>query len=117
MFGFSAPKNYTETKYITYDSPDKFEKKLTEFDEVGINVWLQVEPRNNNLVELAKIVFKQYGHLNIVKGFGIYLDWWFTGDEGEGNKLSDKDAKKVVDYIRTINPEYTVFLKIVIQNL
>ena len=111
MFGFPAPKGYSETEYITYDSTDKFEKILTKFDEVGINVWLQVEPGNNDLIELAKIVFKQYGHHSCVKGFGIDLEWWFTGDDGEGSKLSDKDAKKIVDYVRSINPEYTVFAK------
>ena len=111
MFGFPAPNGYSETEYITYDSTDKFEKILTKFDEVGINVWLQVEPGNNDLIELAKIVFKQYGHHSCVKGFGIDLKWWFTGDDGEGSKLSDKDAKKIVDYVRSINPEYTVFAK------
>ena len=111
MFGFPAPDGYSETKYITYDSKDKFEKILTKFDDVGINVWLQVEPGNNDLVELAKIVFKQYGHHKCVRGFGIDLEWWYPGDDGEGSKLPDKDAKRIVEYVRSINPEYTVFAK------
>ena len=111
MFGFPAPKGYSETKYIKYDDKDKFEKILTKFDEVGFNVWLQVEPGDNDLIELAEIVFKQYGHHTCVKGFGIDLEWWYRSDDGKGSKLSDKDAKKIVEYVRSINKEYTVFAK------
>lgn len=111
MFGFPAPKGYSETKYIKYDDKDKFEKILTKFDEVGFNVWLQVEPGDNDLIELAEIVFKQYGHHTCVKGFGIDLEWWYRGDDGKGSKLSDKDAKKIVEYVRSINKDYTVFAK------
>lgn len=110
-FGFPAPDGYSETEYIHYDSSDKFEKILTKFDEVGFNVWLQVEPGDNDLIDLAKIVFKQYGHHTCVKGYGIDLEWWYRRDDGKGSKLSDDYAKKVVDYIKSINPEYTVFAK------
>ena len=84
---------------------------MTKFDEEGISVWLQVEPGDNDLVTLAKIVFKQYGHHKCVQGFGIDLEWWYRRDDGAGKKLSDSDAKKVVDYVRSINPKYTVFAK------
>ena len=111
VFGFPAPEGYSSTEYIKYDSTDKFEKILTKFDEVGINVWLQVEPGNNDLVKIAKIVFKQYGHHSCVKGFGIDLEWWYRGDDGKGSKLSDDDAKEIVEYVKSINPKYTVFAK------
>ena len=110
-FGFPAPTGYSETDYIKYDSKDKFESILTKFDDVGINVWLQVEPGDNDIIDLAKIVFKQYGHHTCVKGFGIDLEWWYRGDDGKGSKLSDDYAKKVVKYIRGINSKYTVFAK------
>ena len=111
VFGFPAPEGYSETKSIKYSSKDKFEKILSKFDEEGINVWLQVEPGDNDLIELAKIVFKQYGHHTCVKGFGIDLEWWYRGEDGKGSKLSDENAKKVVNYVRSINPDYTVFAK------
>ena len=111
VFGFPAPSGYSSTKYIQYASKDKFEDILTKFDEVGFNVWLQVEPGDNDLIEIAKIVFKQYGHHTCVKGFGIDLEWWYRGDDGKGTKLSDENAKKIVNYVRSINPEYTVFAK------
>lgn len=111
VFGFPAPEGYSATEYIKYDSTDKFEKILTKFDKEGINVWLQVEPGNNDLIKLAKIVFKQYGHHSCVQGFGIDLEWWYRGDDGKGSKLSDDDAKEIVDYVRSINSKYTVFAK------
>ena len=111
IFRFPPPEGYSETSYIMYDSIDRFEKILTKFDQVGFNVWLQVEPGNNDLVKLAKIVFKRYGHHSCVKGFGIDLEWWYTGETGKGRKLTDDDAKKVVDYVRSINKKYTVFAK------
>ena len=111
IFGFPAKDGYSKTKYIQYDRTDKFENILTKFDEAGINVWLQVEPGDNDLIELAKIVFTQYGHHKCVKGFGIDLEWWYRRDDGRGKKLSDEDAKKVVKYIKSINSEYTVFAK------
>ena len=111
IFRFPPPSGYSDTSYIMYDSVDRFEKILTKFDEVGFNVWLQVEPGNNDLVKLATIVFKRYGHHSCIKGFGIDLEWWYTGETGSGKKLSDDDAKRIVDYVRSINPKYTVFAK------
>ncbi len=110
-FGFPAPAGYQATKYIKYQSTDRFEKILTKFDEEGFNVWLQVEPGDNDLVELAKIVFKKYGHHSCVKGFGIDLEWWYKSESSDGKKLSDSVARKVVNYVRSINPNYTVFAK------
>ena len=111
VFGFPAPDGYSETTYMKFGSKDLYEDILTKFDEEGINVWLQVEPGNNDLVKLAKIVFKQYKHHSCVKGFGIDLEWWYRGDDGKGSKISDDDAKAVVDYVRSVNSKYTVFVK------
>ena len=59
-----------------------------------------------------------------VKGFGIDVEWHkpkatkYTNDEGkekikydEGTKLSDATAKAVVEAVKSINPNYTVFAK------
>ena len=75
-FLFPAPDGYSETETIKYNSKDVFEKYLTRFDEEGFNVWLQVDPGINDLLELAEITFKQYGHHSCVKGFGVDLEWW-----------------------------------------
>lgn len=111
MFGFPAPKGYSETEYIKYDSKDKFESILTKFDEAGINAWLQVEPGNNDIIDIAKIVFKQYGHHSCIQGLGIDLEWWYRKETGKGKALTDEYAKKVVNYVRSVNSKYTVFAK------
>ncbi|OUM56651.1 carbohydrate-binding module family 18 protein, partial [Piromyces sp. E2] len=74
-FGFKKPKNQSETEYMKFGDNDLFEDILSTFDRNNVNVWLQVEPGNNDLVKLAKIVFDQYGHHSCVKGFGIDLEW------------------------------------------
>ena len=112
VFGFPKPSGAKSSKYIEYDDEDKYEKILKTFDNEGIKVWLQVEPGNNDLVELAKIVYKKYGKHKCVQGFGIDLEWWKPeGKGGKGSKISDKDAKKVVEYVRRQNSKHTVFIK------
>ena len=111
IFGFPAPNGYYETDHIMYYSKDIFENILTKFDQAGINAWLQVEPGDNDIITLAKIVFKQYGHHSCVKGFGIDLEWWYREGDGQGKKLTADYAQRVVNYVRSINPSYTVFAK------
>ena len=95
---------------------DFYEDYLTAMDKAGQAVWLQVEPGDADLVELAKEVMNHYKHHSCVKGFGIDVEWYEyrekAGDEeGDSTKLSDAAAKAVVDAVRAINPEYTVFVK------
>ena len=91
---------------------DRYESYLDECDKQGINVWLQVESGYADLVTLADIVMKHYGHHSCVKGFGIDVEWHkpIEGSD-EGTKLSDDDARKVLAKVRSYNPEYTVFVK------
>ncbi|OUM60810.1 carbohydrate-binding module family 18 protein [Piromyces sp. E2] len=110
-FGFPKPKGVSETEYLQFSSEDRFEAILSVFDKEGVNVWLQVEPGNNDLVTLAKIVFNQYGHHSCVQGFGIDLEWWYRYDTGKGKPLDDIDARKIVEYVTNINSKYTVFAK------
>jgi len=111
-FQFKKPQGVSNSSYIYYSDYDAFEDILTAFDKENFNVWLQVEPGNNDLKNLAYITFKQYGHHSCVKGFGIDLEWWYSQcDECDGKALSDSDAESLVTYIRSINPNYTVFAK------
>ncbi|OUM65015.1 carbohydrate-binding module family 18 protein [Piromyces sp. E2] len=110
-FGFPKPSGVSKTEYIEFSSKDKFEDILKVFDKNGINVWLQVEPGDNDLVTIAKIVFNQYGHHSCVQGFGIDLEWWHKNDTGKGRQLSDDDAERIVRYVRSVNGKYTVFAK------
>ncbi|OUM60605.1 carbohydrate-binding module family 18 protein [Piromyces sp. E2] len=110
-FGFKKPSDISDYKYINYSDDDLFEDILTAFDNKKFNVWLQVEPGNNDLTTLANIVFKKYGHHSCVKGFGVDLEWWYRGYDFKGKALSDLEAKRIVEYVRGFNENYTVLVK------
>ena len=91
---------------------DRYESYLDKCDELGIDVWLQVEPGYADLVTLADIVMKQYSHHSCVKGFGIDVEW-HKPIEGrdEGTRLTNSDARKVLAKVQSYNKDYTVFVK------
>ena len=99
---------------------DFYEDYLTALDNCGYSVWLQVEPGNADLVELAKEVMNHYKHHSCVKGFGIDVEWYKRADNRNGMKLCSyyKDgayepntASKVLSAVKAINSNYTVFVK------
>ena len=94
---------------------DFYEDYLTALDNAGYSVWLQVEPGDANLVELAKEVMNHYKHHSSVKGFGIDVEWYKRADNKDGMKLN-KDgepntASNVLSAVKAINKNYTVFVK------
>ena len=106
---FPVTGNYN---YIEGSKTDKYESYLDKCDELGIDVWLQVEPGYGDLVTLADLVMKRYSHHSCVKGFGIDVEWHKPIDgSDEGTPLSTADAKRVLAKVREYNPEYTVFVK------
>jgi len=91
---------------------DKYESYLDKCDELGIDVWLQVEPGYADLVTLADLVMSRYSHHKCVKGFGIDVEWHKPVEGSDyGTKLSNNDAKKVLTKVRNYNQNYTVFVK------
>ena len=128
VIGGRCSLEFPLSKKITYaygrdeddDNPDFYEDYLTAMDKAGMAVWLQVEPGDADLVELATEIMNRYKHHTCVKGFGIDVEWYEYRAklDKDGNpydetstKLSDLTAKAVVDAVRAINPEYTVFVK------
>ena len=98
------------------DDSDFYDAYLTVLDQAGYSVWLQVEPGDADLVELATEVMNHYKKHPCVKGFGIDVEWYKYRKaagvyEGDSAKLTDSEAKKVLAAVRAINPEYTVFVK------
>jgi hypothetical protein len=111
-FGFPAPSGYSSTSVMKFGDKDKFEDILNKFDKEDVNVWLQVEPGDNDLITLSDIVFKKYGHHSCVQGFGVDLEWWYRqGDHHPGKAIDDSTAEKLVKHIRSKNSKYTVFIK------
>ncbi|OUM58955.1 carbohydrate-binding module family 18 protein [Piromyces sp. E2] len=111
---FQFPKPSSISSYsnnIQFIKKDKYESFLSACDQNNINVWLQVEPGSNDLVELAKITLDRYKHHSSVKGFGIDLEWWYRVNSSDGKRISDNEAKRVVNAVRAYNSNYTVFVK------
>ncbi|OUM62967.1 hypothetical protein PIROE2DRAFT_10595 [Piromyces sp. E2] len=111
VFGFNQPKNTANLSNVRFNSQDKFSSILNQCDKKGINVWLVVEPGNNKLTDLAKIVLDQYGNHKSVQGFGVDLEWWNRNSNSNGTKLSNAEAEKVVTYIQGRNRNYTLVVK------
>jgi len=111
-FKFPQPENVPGGLNVIFNEKDHFEDYLKKFDELEIDVWLQVEPGHNNLVDLAKVLLDKYGHHSCVKGFGIDVEWYYRSNiDYKGRKLTDKEIMDVVDVVHSKNPNYTIFVK------
>lgn len=113
-FHFPKPSNVPSGMNVKFSSEESYEKLLTMCDNQNYSVWLQVEPGNNDLAELAKIVLNKYKHHPSVKGFGIDCEWYHPNNQGSASRgypLDDATAAKVVKAARSINKDYTVFAK------
>ncbi|OUM66064.1 carbohydrate-binding module family 18 protein [Piromyces sp. E2] len=119
VFQFPKPtkrynkKYYEDLDNINFIDSDRYESFLKRCDERGYNVWLQVEPGENDLVQLAHIALDRYGDHPSVKGFGIDCEWWYReyNSEKHGKPLSDREAERVVKAVRERNSSYTVYAK------
>ena len=111
-----------DIEHVIGSDVDMYEDYLTAMDNAGYSVWLQVEPAEADLVELAKEVLNHYKHHPCVKGLGIDVEWykWRTREvEGKSGKrlrnfgevLETSEAKKVLKAVQAINKDYTVFVK------
>ena len=105
------PTSHSITR-VNSSEEDFYEAYLDAFDEAGYEVWLQVEPGEADLVELATEVMNHYKHHSCVKGFGIDVEWHKTeGTNGYGVKLDNETAASVLEAVRAVDPSYTVFVK------
>lgn len=107
---------------IRFSGKDKHERFLSYFDEVGIKVFLQVEPGAADVNTLIDIIMKKYGHHKSVIGFGVDLEWYSPdkkrGMNGETfvSPLTDEIAMSWDATMKSYNPEYRMFLKHWIHN-
>ena len=107
--GFPLSKKIDNT-YGT--KTDFYEDYLSAMDAAGYSVWLQVEPGDADIVELATEVMNHYKHHSCVKGFGIDVEWYKPeGTDGYGTKLDQETADSVLTAVKAINKNYTVFVK------
>jgi hypothetical protein len=106
-----TPDGQTDTSLVFLDY-DKHEVYLQHFDSTGIKVFLQVEPANASMIRLIDLVLNRYKHHPCVIGFGIDVEWFREAENPEwGVKVSDDSAKAWEQQVKSINPDYKLFLK------
>lgn len=96
---------------IHFSMKDRNEEALTLFDQMGAQVWLQVEPGNAPVEELIRIVLEKYAQHPSVIGVGVDVEWYKSTDKPEGERVSDADTRLWRDTARAFNPTYRLFLK------
>ncbi len=102
--------------YVYFIGSDYNESYLTLFDLKGIKVWLQVEPGAANIDTLIHIVLNKYKHHSCIAGFGIDVEWYNTQSNSGGQKVTDIEAKRWEKKVKSIDSNYTLFLKHYGQN-
>jgi len=99
------------------DSYDKHEPYLTEFDRIGVKVFLQVEAGMADMKTLMKLVLDRYGKHTCVAGFGADIEWYPSTGETNGDpaginrKLTNEELAEWDALVKSYNPNYRVFVK------
>lgn len=101
----------TDERYIYFTSVDKNEELLTLFDDMGGQVWLQVEPGQASVEALIHILLDRYGHHPSVIGIGVDVEWYGSSGSPEGTPVTDEVAQAWVTAVRAHGDHYKLFLK------
>jgi len=116
----SNPEGYTllnfpnpgvSLSHVYFSGKDENEAWLEHFDTTGVMIWLQIEPGGADIDTLISIVLNRYSHHSCVAGFGVDVEWYQTYDYSGGKKVSNADAQRWEEKVRSVNPEYSLFLK------
>ncbi|HPN36816.1 MAG TPA: T9SS type A sorting domain-containing protein [Melioribacteraceae bacterium] len=97
--------------YVYFINSDYNETYLNLFDQKGIKVYLQVEPGAAKIDTLIHIVLNKYKHHPCVVGFGIDVEWYNTHLLSGGQKVTDIEARRWENKVKSIDSNYTLFLK------
>lgn len=119
---FSKPSGVSSSSILKFKNNDSYCDKLMTFcNNNNIDVWLQVEPGDNDPIKLAQIVLNRFKSNKCVVGFGLDNEWWKRhsvhkkGSDGKqhpmGRKLKDQEAADLVTAVRNIKSSYRVFAK------
>ncbi len=109
--GLNFPSDGKEYPYISFAEKDENEEYLSYFDNLGINVFLQVEPGDADIPTLINLMLKRYGKHPSVVGFGVDIEWYKWSKYEDGKPVSDEEVKNWVNLILSFNKNYALFLK------
>ena len=100
--------NYEKVWFISQDQNESY---LDYFDQHGLKVWLQVEPGGASVDTLMHIILTKYGHHPCVIGFGVDVEWLDTHLHSGGRQVTDIEAARWENKVKSFNPNYSLFLK------
>jgi hypothetical protein len=100
-----------QDKYVQDIPVDNNKETLDLFDELGVQVWLQVEPGMAPVEELIHALLTQYSHHPCVIGVGIDVEWYQSYETPDGKAITDEEAKKWVSAVKSHGEQYLLFLK------
>lgn len=101
----------SDDPYIYDLSTDINAPALELFDELGVQVWLQVEPGMADVETLIHAMLETYGQHPCVIGVGVDVEWYQSYETPEGQAVSDEIAEAWVAAARSHGEQYRVFLK------
>ncbi len=98
---------------IFFSGVDMNEVHLTQFDQNGVKVWLQVEPGDTDVLTLIDLILSRYRSHPCVIGFGVDVEWykWDENSSNEGSAVTDAEAQAWSERVRSYNPDYQLFMK------
>jgi len=96
---------------IKFTSEDRNENALNLFDDLGVQVWLQVEPGDAPVEDLIHLMLNQYGHHPCVVGVGVDVEWYHSNKGPEGHAVTDTEARAWLEAAQSHGSQYRLFLK------
>ncbi len=97
--------------YVSDQPVDENEAVFDLFDQLGVQVWLQVEPGMAPVDELIHALLDRYGHHPCVIGVGVDVEWYQSYETPEGTAVSDEQARAWAAAARAHGAQYRLFLK------
>ncbi len=98
-------------QYILASPIDDNEAVFDLFDELGVQVWLQVEPGKAPVEKLIHVMLEQYKHHPCVIGVGVDVEWYKSHERPEGQAVTDAEAEAWLAAARSHGAHYRLFLK------
>jgi len=96
---------------IQFSNTDENEQTLSLFDQLGLQVWLQVEPGQASVVKLIQLMLDQYSQHPSVIGIGVDVEWYRVDLNPEGKAITDQEAKTWLTTLQAYDKKYRLFLK------
>jgi hypothetical protein len=100
-----------ESEFVMDSPVDMNAAPLDLFDQLGVQIWLQVEPGMAPVEDLIHAMLNQYKQHPCVIGVGVDVEWYQSYEAPEGKPVSDEEARNWVAAARSHGDQYRVFLK------